>query len=57
MDLNTASPTCLPTREYDETSFVSPSKLFVSSSQVKKQLERMSQNKAAGPDGVCPSAL
>jgi len=33
------------------------SNLFVSSSQVKRQLERLNLNEAAGPDGVCPRVL
>ena len=36
---------------------VFPSSLSVSSSQVKKQLERLNQNKAAGPDGESPKKL
>ena len=40
-----------------ETSSASPSTLSVSCNQVKKQLEKLNQNKAAGPDGVCPRVL
>ena len=57
--LNTASPTSPPTSGLTETSSTStsPSSLFVSSCQVKKHLERLNQNKAAGPDGVSPRLL
>uniref|UniRef100_A0A8C6W187 Reverse transcriptase domain-containing protein n=1 Tax=Nothobranchius furzeri TaxID=105023 RepID=A0A8C6W187_NOTFU len=37
--------------------FTSPSHLSVSRSQVKRQLERLNRNKAAGPDGVIPRVL
>uniref|UniRef100_A0A1A8RXB6 Reverse transcriptase domain-containing protein n=1 Tax=Nothobranchius rachovii TaxID=451742 RepID=A0A1A8RXB6_9TELE len=37
--------------------FTSPSHLSVSRSQVKRQLERLNRNKAAGPDGVSPRVL
>jgi len=46
INLKTTSSTCPPT-----------SSLSFSSSQVKKQLERMTQNKAAEPDGVNPRVL
>uniref|UniRef100_A0A8C6NVF2 Reverse transcriptase domain-containing protein n=1 Tax=Nothobranchius furzeri TaxID=105023 RepID=A0A8C6NVF2_NOTFU len=37
--------------------FTSSSYLSVSRSQVKRQLERLNRNKAAGPDGVSPRVL
>jgi len=54
MAANTASPTSPPTSGHTETSSASPFSLYVSSSQGKKQLERLNQNKAAGPNGVSP---
>jgi len=52
MDVTTASPTPHHVSERTETSSAFPSRLSVSSSQVKKQLERLKHNKAAGPGGV-----
>ena len=45
--LNTASLTSPATSGLTKTPSASPSSLFVSSSQVKKQLKRLNQNKAA----------
>merc|ERR1712035_80127 len=55
MDLNTASSPS--TSALPETSSASTSTLSVSCNQVKKQLEKLNQNKAAGPDGVSPRVL
>ena len=55
MDLNTASSPS--TSALPETSSASNSTLSVSCNQVKKQLEKLNQNKAAGPDGVSPRVL
>ena len=50
MGFNTALSTSPSTSGHTETSSVSPSCLCVSSSQVKRQLERLNQNKALVPD-------
>jgi len=45
---------CSPTLEHIESSFDSPYRLSVSSSQMKRQLERLNWNRAVDPDSVSP---
>ena len=57
MDLNIASPMPPPTLKPNYSSSVCSSSLSVSSSPLKKQLDRLNQNNSAGTDGVNPSVL